>query len=224
MEINRYIDHTLLRADATSLDIIKLCREAAAYKMASVCVNPHFITIAKDQLQQSNVKICTVVGFPLGATLSDIKVKEAELCIKKGADEIDMVMNISAAKEKNDKMLLRDIKAVTEVCKTHGKLIKVILETCLLSYEEKVRACELAKEAGVDFVKTSTGFSSGGATIEDVYLMKKIVGENIGVKASGGIRDLKSAMAFIGAGATRIGASASVQIITGNSKNNKSDY
>lgn len=212
LELARCIDHTLLKADAKEGDIIKLCREALEYNFASVCVNASYVKLAYSFLQGTDVKVCTVVGFPLGATTKETKAFEADQAIKNGASEVDMVINIGALKSGKHDAVLEDIRAVADVCR--GKaILKVIIETCLLTDEEKVTACELAKEAGADFVKTSTGFSTGGATVEDVALMRKTVGPEMGVKASGGIRNLESALKMIEAGATRIGASASISII-----------
>lgn len=207
-----YIDHTILKADTQVKDVEKLCKEAAEYKFASVCVNAVNVKQASALLKGSGVKVCTVVGFPLGATLPQVKAFEAQEAIKAGASEVDMVINVGALKSGQLDIVEQDIKAVADVCK--GKaLLKVIIETCLLTDEEKVTACQLAKKAGADFVKTSTGFSTGGATVEDVKLMRRTVGDSMGVKASGGVRDLDTALKMIEAGATRIGASASVNII-----------
>lgn len=211
--VHSIIDHTLLKPNATQEDIKKLCEEARKYRFASVCVNPHFVSLASHLLKGSGVRVTTVVGFPLGATTTSTKVQEAREAIANGADEIDMVINIGALKSGDDKTVLEDIKAVREV--TKGHILKVIIETGLLTKEEKIRACLLAKEAGADFVKTSTGFSGGGATVEDVMLMREVVGKDIGVKASGGIRDITTARKLIAAGATRLGTSASVEIIKG---------
>jgi len=207
------IDHTLLKPEATREQIEKLCREAKEYRFFSVCVNPYHVAYAKSLLEGSDVKVCTVVGFPLGATTSEIKAAETEQAIRDGAEEIDMVINIGALKEKADEEVLRDIRAV--VTAANGKLVKVILECCLLEKEEIVRACQLSMEAGAHFVKTSTGFSSGGATVEDVALMRKTVGDKLGVKASGGIRDLETLHKMVEAGATRIGTSNGVAMVTG---------
>lgn len=212
-----YIDHTLLKPDVVSSQIEKLCLEAIQYSFASVCINPYHVRTAKKSLENSDIKICTVVGFPLGATFTEVKAVEAAQAIENGADEIDMVINIGALKDANYDYVEKDIKAVYEVCK--GKsLLKVIIETCLLDDEQKIKACELAVSAGADFVKTSTGFSKSGAVITDVELMKKTVGDNVGVKASGGIRDLHTAIKMIDAGATRLGTSSSVNIINELSK------
>lgn len=211
-ELARYIDHTILKPDAKEGDVIRICKEALEYKFASVCINPTYVKLAHSLLQGTEVKVCTVIGFPLGATTKETKAFEAAQAIRDGAAEIDMVINIGALKSGKIDTVLEDIKAVKEAC--NGKaLLKVIIETCLLTDEEKASACTLAKQGGADFVKTSTGFSSGGATEEDVALMRKTVGPEMGVKASGGIRNLDAALRMIEAGATRIGASASVNII-----------
>jgi deoxyribose-phosphate aldolase len=199
-----------LRADATESDIIKLCKEAKKYGFASVCVNPCWVQTCSDELFESGIGICTVIGFPLGASCSHIKEKEAEGALIDGATEIDMVINIGMLKSLPS-VVLSEIRLVRE--HTRGEILKVIIETCLLTNAEKKLACELAKEARADFVKTSTGFSTGGATIHDVKLMRKTVGDVMGVKASGGIKDLKTAMAMIKAGANRLGCSAGVKIM-----------
>ena len=208
------IDHTVLKADATRVDVEKICKEAAEYKFASVCINPGNVELAAKLLADSEVKVCTVIGFPLGANTSEVKAFETKEAIAKGAHEVDMVINIGRLKDKDYEYVRNDIKAVVEAAK--GKaLTKVIIETCLLTDEEKVKACELAKEAGADFVKTSTGFSTGGATPEDIKLMRETVGPNLGVKASGGVRCFADAEAVIANGATRIGASSSIIICAG---------
>ncbi|MGN7394666.1 deoxyribose-phosphate aldolase [Peribacillus frigoritolerans] len=208
------IDHTLLKADATKEQIKVLCEEAREYSFASVCVNPTWVKYASELLEGSEVKVCTVIGFPLGATTPETKAFETKDAIANGAHEVDMVINIGALKDKDDELVERDIRAV--VAASTGKaLSKVIIETSLLTDEEKVRACELAVKAGTDYVKTSTGFSTGGATVEDIALMRKTVGPNIGVKASGGVRNTSDAQNVIEAGATRIGASAGVSIVKG---------
>lgn len=212
-ELASYIDHTLLKPDASRTQILEVCKEAKEYHFASVCVNSCWIPLVASELQGSGVAPCTVIGFPLGACLTSVKVKEAVDSIASGAEEIDMVINVGAVKSCEWDVVRSDIAAVNEV-KGNAKL-KVIIETCLLTDEEKVRVCEIAKEVGVDFVKTSTGFSTGGATAEDVALMRKTVGENIGVKASGGVRTLDDALAMIKAGASRLGASAGVKIVNG---------
>ncbi|OIJ11773.1 deoxyribose-phosphate aldolase [Anaerobacillus alkalilacustris] len=217
----KMIDHTALKADTTKDQIETLCKEAREYQFASVCVNPTWVELAANLLNNSGVDVCTVIGFPLGSTLPETKAFETKNVIEKGATEVDMVINVAALKEKNDELVERDIRAVVDVAK--GKaLTKVIIETCLLTEEEKERACRIAVLAGADFVKTSTGFSHGGATVEDISLMRKVVGPTIGVKASGGIRSLTDAQAMISAGATRIGASSGVSIVKG--KISTSDY
>lgn len=213
-EVAKMIDHTLLKAETTKEQIKVLCEEAKEYGFASVCVNPTWVKYAAELLQGSDVKVCTVIGFPLGANTTETKAFETKNAIENGATEVDMVINIGALKDGDDELVERDIKAVVEAAK--GKaLTKVIIETCLLTEEEKVRACELSVKAGADYVKTSTGFSTGGATVEDVALMRKTVGPNIGVKASGGVRNTEDAQKMIEAGATRIGASAGVSIVKG---------
>ncbi|MER2059857.1 MAG: deoxyribose-phosphate aldolase [Niallia sp.] len=214
MNIAKMIDHTLLKADATKEQIITLCEEAKQYTFASVCVNPTWVKVASELLNGTEVKVCTVIGFPLGATTSATKAFETEDAIKNGATEVDMVINIGALKDKNYDLVKEDIKAVVDAAK--GKaLSKVIIETSLLTNDEKEIACKLAVEAGADFVKTSTGFSTGGATVEDISLMRKTVGPEIGVKASGGVRSSEDTEKMINAGATRIGASSGVAIVNG---------
>ncbi|WP_347351990.1 deoxyribose-phosphate aldolase [Acetoanaerobium noterae] len=220
--LSRYIDHTLLKADATENEVIKLCNEAKEYDFFSVCINPGFVEIAAKELSESNVAVCTVIGFPLGASTPETKAFETRDAIQKGAAEVDMVINISKLKDKKDEEVLKDIKAVVDAADKKA-LIKVIIETCLLTDEEKERACKLAKDAGADFVKTSTGFSTGGATKEDIALMRKTVGTEMGVKASGGVRTYEDAVTMIESGATRIGASASIAIVTA-SKSQSSGY
>jgi deoxyribose-phosphate aldolase len=207
------IDHTLLKPEATREDIRKLCEEAAKFGFASVCINPWNVAQAAELLRGTQVKVCTVVGFPLGATLPQAKIFEAEEAIKLGAQEIDMVENVGALKSGQDEIVEQDIRGVVEACHRGGAICKVILETALLTREEKVRASVAAKKAGADFVKTSTGFSSGGATAEDVALMRAAVGAEMGIKAAGGIRSLEDVKKMVSAGATRIGASASVKIV-----------
>ena len=221
MNIAKMIDHTLLKPDAKKDQIVTLCEEAKKYNFASVCVNPTWVKLASELLAGTEVKVCTVIGFPLGATTSNTKAFETEDAIKNGATEVDMVINIGALKDKNYDLVREDIKAVVEAAK--GKaLTKVIIETCLLTNEEKETACKLAVEAGTDFVKTSTGFSTGGATVEDIALMRKTVGPDIGVKASGGVRSSEDTSKMVEAGATRIGASSGVAIVNGLTSN--SDY
>ena len=211
MKLNKTIDHTILNADATKEAVIKVIDEAKKYEFASVCLEPFWVSLAAERLKDSNVKVCTVIGFPLGANTKTVKAFEAKEAVENGADEVDMVLNIGALKSGDEAMVLEDMKAVREAAK--DAVVKVILETCLLTDEEKKKACALAKEAGLDFVKTSTGFSTAGATVEDVKLMREAVGDTMGVKASGGIRDTKTAEAMIAAGASRIGASKSIAII-----------
>ncbi|MEG3310486.1 deoxyribose-phosphate aldolase [Streptococcus sp. SS-4456] len=213
MKLNKYIDHTILKPETTKEQVAQILAEAKEYDFASVCVNPTWVAYAAQELKDSDVKVCTVIGFPLGANTPAVKAFETQNAIENGADEIDMVINIGALKSKNYDLVLEDIKAVVEA--SGDKLVKVIIETCLLTEEEKVKACQLSKEAGADFVKTSTGFSTGGATVEDVALMRKTVGPDMGVKASGGARSYEDAIAFIEAGATRIGASSGVAIMKG---------
>ncbi len=210
--IARYIDHTLLKADATAEQVSAVCDEAVAYRFASVCVNAGHAALVTRKLEGSGVKTCCVVGFPLGATTPEVKAAETRDCIANGAQEVDMVINIGAAKAGDWALVKRDIAAVTEAAKGRA-LVKVIIETCLLTDEEKTKACAAAKEAGANFVKTSTGFSTGGATVEDIRLMRKTVGPDMGVKASGGVRDYPTAMAMIEAGATRIGTSNGAAIV-----------
>ena len=211
--INTYIDHTLLKPESTQEQIKQLTDEAKAYHFASVCVNPTWVAYAKEQLKDSDVKVCTVIGFPLGATTSQTKAFETQDAIANGADEVDMVINIGKLKSKQYDEVEDDIRAVVEA--SGDKLVKVIIEACLLTNDEKVKACQLSVAAGADYVKTSTGFSLHGATIEDVALMRQTVGPDIGVKAAGGARSLADAEAFIAAGATRIGTSAGVAIVSG---------
>ncbi len=220
--IARLMDHTLLKPNATQEEVGKLCEEARAHCFASVCVNPTYVALCARLLQGSGVKVCTVIGFPLGSTTPTVKAIEARDAIANGADEVDMVINIGALKSGNETVVFDDIRAVREA--SRGKVLKTILETALLSDAEKVRACVLAKKAGADFVKTSTGFGGGGATVEDVRLMRETVGPMMGVKASGGIRDAAVADAMVKAGATRLGTSASVAIATGASKDGGKGY
>lgn len=212
--IAKMIDHTLLKPEATKQQIEALCEEAREYNFASVCVNPTWVSFSAEKLKGSDVKVCTVIGFPLGATTPETKAFETKNAIENGAEEIDMVINIGALKSGDYDLVEKDILAVTNAAK--GKaLTKVIIETCLLTDDEKVRACEIAVKAGADFVKTSTGFSTGGATPQDIALMRKTVGPEIGVKASGGVRSPEDAQSMIKAGATRIGASSGVKIVQG---------
>lgn len=215
MELNsKLFDHTILKADATSSDVDKICKEALEHHFASVCVNQYRTKQVSQALAGSDVRVCTVVGFPLGAVSSEVKAYEAELAINDGAHEIDMVINIGALKDKDYDTVRDDIKAVRDVCEKNKITLKAIIEACLLDNDEKKTACQLALEAGADFVKTSTGFSTGGATTEDVALMRAAVGNNAFVKASGGIRDKDTAMAMVEAGADRLGTSATVAIIS----------
>ena len=212
-DVASMIDHTLLKPDATRRDIEALCREAAEYRFASVCVNPTWVALCASLLQATGVKVCSVVGFPLGATTSDTKHYETRRAIFDGAREIDMVINIGALKSGELRVVERDVEAVTFPCREAGALSKVIIEAALLTDDEKITACTLAKAAGADYVKTSTGFGPGGATAADVALMRRVVGEDMGVKAAGGVRDLESLKAMVAAGATRVGASAGVRIV-----------
>jgi deoxyribose-phosphate aldolase len=207
------IDHTLLKPEATAADIRKVCAEARQYGFASVCVNPYWVRLVASELAGSGVKVCSVVGFPLGATATDIKVAETAGVIRAGAQEIDMVLNVGELRGGNRDAVRDDIKAVVEIAHEGRAIVKVILETALLSEEQKVAACLLAKEAGADFVKTSTGFGPGGATAEDVALLRRTVGPAMGVKASGGVRTLEDLKKMAAAGANRVGASASVKIV-----------
>jgi deoxyribose-phosphate aldolase len=209
------IDHTLLKPDATISEINQLCEEAIQNNFASVCVNPSYVDTCFNLIKSSNVKVCTVIDFPLGATTTQSKYLEAEEAIKNGAEELDMVINIGKLKDSDYQFVLDDLKSIADLSKKHMCTSKVILETCLLSDEEKVIACLLAKEAGLNFVKTSTGFSKSGATVHDVSLMKFVVRDKLQVKASGGIRSYEDAIAMINAGASRLGASAGIKIIAG---------
>ena len=206
----KLFDHTILKADATREAVAKICEEAKEYGFMSVCVNSYYTAFVAAKLKDSDVKVCTVVGFPLGQMSTKAKAAETELAVKDGADEIDMVINVGALKDKEYDVVCNDIKEVKKAC--GQALLKVIIETCLLTDEEKVKACELAKEAGADYVKTSTGFSTGGADAHDVELMRKTVGDSMGVKASGGIRDKETAEKMVKAGASRLGTSATVAI------------
>ena len=211
MKYNKLIDHTLLKQDASPEQIVKLCEEAKEFDFMSVCVNPAYVPLAANCLEGSDVKVCTVIGFPLGMNLTKTKVEEAELCIKQGADEIDMVINVGMLKAGHNDYVKEEIRLLKEVA--GSRVLKVIIETCLLTDEEKVRACQLSKEAGADFVKTSTGFSTGGATAHDVALMRATVGPDMGVKASGGVRTHEDLIAMVEAGANRIGTSNGTKII-----------
>ena len=206
----KLFDHTILKADATREMVERVCREAREHHFMSVCVNSYYTGFVADELQGSDVRVCTVVVFPLGQMSTKAKAAEARIAVEDGADEIDMVINVGALKGGDDAVVFEDIRAVRKACE--GKVLKVIIETCLLNEEEKVRACRLAMEAKADFVKTSTGFSTGGATKEDVALMRKTVGDTMGVKASGGIRDKEKAVEMLEAGADRLGTSATIAI------------
>lgn len=214
--LEKFIDHTLLKPDATKHDIDQLIEEAKSYNFYSICVNSHWVSYCYELLKETDIKVCSVVGFPLGATSTEVKAFETSEAVKHGASEIDMVINIGELKANHDEFVKRDIESVVKAAGCQV-VVKVIIETSLLTDDEKVRACELAKEANADFVKTSTGFSGGGATVKDVKQMKRVVGPNIGVKASGGIRNQMIANQMIQAGATRIGASSSIDIISGQS-------
>lgn len=219
MEVNelneiKLIDHTLLKPEIKKEDIIKLCEEAKEFGFASICVNPTWVTKSAEILHDTDIKVCTVIGFPLGANTPETKAFETKNALENGATEIDMVINIGALKDKNDELVERDIRSVVEAV-NKKTIVKVIIESCLLTDEEKVRACEISVKAGADYVKTSTGFSLHGATVEDVALMRRSVGPKIGVKASGGVRTLQDIEAMVEAGATRIGSSSGVQIFTG---------
>lgn len=214
MELNRMIDHTILKPEATEAAVQKIIDEAKEYNFFSVCINPCWVAFASEQLANTDVAVCTVIGFPLGANTPEVKAYEAADAIKNGANEVDMVINIGALKSQQYDYVRQDIQGVVDAAK--GKaLVKVIIETALLTDEEKVKACELAKEADADFVKTSTGFSTGGAKVADIRLMRETVGPDMGVKASGGVHNAEEALAMIEAGATRIGASTGVAIVSG---------
>ncbi len=213
--IASYIDHTILKPEASEADVLKVCAEAAEYSFKSVCVNPVWVKTVKNALRGSGVLTCSVVGFPLGATPTDVKTFEARGAVLDGADEVDMVINIAAARAGDKGALVEDISAVADAVHFSNSILKVIIETSLLTDEQKVMACEAAVEAGADFVKTSTGFNGGGATAEDIALMRRTVGPDLGVKASGGVRSLADAQAMIAAGATRIGASSGIAIVKG---------
>jgi deoxyribose-phosphate aldolase len=222
-DLARMIDHTLLKPEATKDQVIQLCQEAKKYNFASVCINPSYVPLSAKLLRDTSVKVCTVIGFPLGATSTASKAFEAEQALRDGAREIDMVINVGMLKSKEYDYVENDIFAIVTTCRRYKALLKVILETGLLSDEEKIKACLLAKRAGADFVKTSTGFSKGGATVGDIALMRKVVGSAMGVKASGGVRTREEAMAMVASGADRIGASASVKIVSGDGENKKSE-
>lgn len=212
MNLAKYIDHTILKPEASEEAVKKLCTEAKEYGFASVCVNPYHTALVAEQLKGTDIKTCVVIGFPLGANTKEVKAFETKQAIELGAQEVDMVINVGALKDKKYDVVKEDIKAVVDAAK--GKaLVKVIIEACLLTDEEKVKVCQIAKEAGTDFVKTSTGFSTSGANAHDVALMRETVGEDVGVKASGGIRDYKTASEMMKAGANRLGLSAGIAII-----------
>lgn len=212
MNINKLIDHTALKPNTNKESILKLIAEAKTYDFASVCVNPCWVALAHQELKNTDVKVCTVVGFPLGANTTEVKVFETKDAIEKGAQEIDMVINIAMLKDKEYDYVENEIHQIVEAAKDKA-IVKVIIETCLLTDEEKIKACELSQKAGADFVKTSTGFSTGGATVHDIALMRKTVGAEMGVKASGGVHTHEEALAMVEAGATRIGASAGVKLL-----------
>ena len=217
MNVRKYIDHTVLKPETTKAQILTLCEEAKQYDFASVCVNPTWVETCAKELEGTDVKVCTVIGFPLGATLKEVKAFETKCAIEAGATEVDMVINIGAAKDQNWELVYEDIKAVVDAA--NGVLVKVIIETCLLTDEEKVKACEMSVKAGANFVKTSTWFSTGGATVEDVKLMRQTVGEKVGVKASGGVRTSEDMNAMVEAGANRIGTSGGVSLVQGKENN-----
>lgn len=212
MNINKLIDHTALKPNTNKESILKLIAEAKTYDFASVCVNPCWVALAHQELKDTDVKVCTVIGFPLGANTTEVKVFETKDAIEKGAQEIDMVINIAMLKDKEYDYVENEIHQIVEAAKDKA-IVKVIIETCLLTDEEKIKACELSQKAGADFVKTSTGFSTGGATVHDIALMRKTVGAEMGVKASGGVHTYEEALAMVEAGATRIGASAGVKLL-----------
>ncbi len=212
-ELARMVDHTILKPEATPAEIDKLCEEAIEYGFASVCINPGYVALAKERLGNTAVKVCTVIGFPLGATTTGSKVYEAEEALSNGAQEVDMVINVGRLKSGDVGFVEDDIRAVVDAAHKHSAIVKVIIETCLLTDKEKEVACRTAKKAGADFVKTSTGFSKGGATPADVALMRRVVGPSMGIKASGGVRSYADAVLMIENGATRIGTSSGVKII-----------
>ncbi|RKW70674.1 deoxyribose-phosphate aldolase [Galactobacter caseinivorans] len=218
-ELAKYIDHTLLKPEASREQVLAVAAEAIEYGFASVCINPVWVSTVAEALAGSDVKTCTVIGFALGATTTAAKAFEATVAADQGADELDMVIDIAAARAGDRARLVEDIRAVAEVAHAKGKLLKVIIETSLLDHDAKVLACQASVEAGADFVKTSTGFNGGGATVADVELMRATVGPDLGVKASGGVRSYEDAVALINAGATRIGASSGVAIVSGGASN-----
>ena len=212
MKLEKYIDHTILKPEATAPAVKKICKEAIKYGFASVCVNPYYTALVSKELKGTDIKTCVVIGFPLGANTKEVKAFETNQAIELGAEEVDMVINVGALKDKDYEIVREDIEAVVKAAAKRA-IVKVILETCLLTDEEKIKACKISKTAGVDFVKTSTGFSTSGANSHDVTLMRKIVGSEIGVKASGGIRDYDKAVEMVKAGANRLGVSASIAIV-----------
>lgn len=212
MNINKLIDHTALKPNTNKESILKLIAEAKTYDFASVCVNPCWVALAHQELKNTDIKVCTVIGFPLGANTTEVKVFETKDAIEKGAQEIDMIINIAMLKDKEYDYVENEIHQIVEAAKDKA-IVKIIIETCLLTDEEKIKACELSQKAGADFVKTSTGFSTGGATVHDIALMRKTVGAEMGVKASGGVHTHEEALAMVEAGATRIGASAGVKLL-----------
>ena len=212
MNINKLIDHTALKPNTNKESILKLIAEAKTYDFASVCVNPCWVALAHQELKNTDIKVCTVIGFPLGANTTEVKVFETKDAIEKGAQEIDMVINIAMLKDKEYDYVENEIHQIVEAAKDKA-IVKIIIETCLLTDEEKIKACELSQKAGADYVKTSTGFSTGGATVHDIALMRKTVGAEMGVKASGGVHTHEEALAMVEAGATRIGASAGVKLL-----------
>lgn len=216
-EMAKYFDHTVLHANTKTEKVVKFCEEAAKYHFAAVCINPTHISLAAQKLKGTGVKVATVIGFPLGANTPEVKAFEVRDAIARGVDEVDMVINIGAAKDGNWELVREDIKAVVDAARSSSRYIgvKVIIETCLLTDEEKIKACEISRDCGADFVKTSTGFSTGGATAEDVALMKRTVGPNVQVKASTGIKTLEDVQKLVAAGATRMGSSAGVKVVTG---------
>lgn len=211
MNYNKLIDNTLLKPEATAQEIKALCKEAKEYDFMSCCINPHYVSLVKEELKGSDVKVCTVIGFPLGQNTTETKVFETKKAIEDGADEIDMVINVGALKDHKDDFVENEIREIKKACGDH--ILKVIIETCLLTEEEKIRACLLSKNAKADFVKTSTGFSKGGATVEDIALMRKTVGNEMGVKASGGVRTHEDMLKMVEAGAARIGTSSGAKLM-----------
>jgi deoxyribose-phosphate aldolase len=211
--IKALIDHTLLKADAVEADVHRICEEARSFGFAAVCVNPGWIKTASDVLRGSSVRPCTVVGFPLGATFPEAKAFEAEQAIQQGAREVDMMINVGALKDRNYQLIAREVSTVLQVCHGDGALLKVIIETAYLTEDEKIKACEIVRDLGADFVKTSTGFASSGAQVEDVALMRRVVGRAVGVKAAGGIRDWITFQSMVQAGANRIGTSSGIKIL-----------